>query len=203
MSNDTDLLSCALEALVSLRKRGLYPNEVLIAKELDESPHRVRQVMEEALKQGLVTKKDGYYEITDEGFKRVLKHRELYIHDFFVHGDDRWSRNITDWGRHWRRRHGLTRDALERFYRALANLDGRVEELIPLTELKPGERGIVISAVGGYGAARRLAEMGLTPGVQVEVVRKAPLRGPIEVEVRGTRLVLGFGLASRIAVKKI
>ncbi len=198
-----DPLSCALEALMALRRRGLYPNEVLIAKELDESPYKVRQIMEDALKQGLVTKKNGYYEITDEGFKRVLKHRELYVHDFFVHGDNRWSKSITDWGRHWRRRHGLTRDVLNKFYRVLADLDGRVEELIPLTELKPGEKGIVVSAVGGFGAARRLAEMGLTPGVQIEVVRRAPLRGPIEIEVRGTRLVLGFGLASRIAVKKV
>jgi len=188
---------------MALRRRGLYPNEVLIAKELDESPYKVRQIMEDALKQGLVTKKNGYYEITDEGFKRVLKHRELYVHDFFVHGDNRWSKSITDWGRHWRRRHGLTRDVLNKFYRVLADLDGRVEELIPLTELKPGEKGIVVSAVGGFGAARRLAEMGLTPGVQIEVVRRAPLRGPIEIEVRGTRLVLGFGLASRIAVKKV
>jgi len=189
--------------VLALRRRGLYPNEVLIAKELDASPYTVRQLMEEALRQGLVTKKNGYYEITDEGFKKVLKHRELYIHDVFVHGDSRWSKSITDWGRHWRRRHGLTRDILDKFYSVLASLNGRVEDLKPLTELKPGEKGIIISAVSGFGAVRRLAEMGLTPGVQIEVVRKAPLRGPIEIEVRGTRLVLGYGLASRIAVKKV
>jgi len=201
--SEVDIVPCALEVIVALRRRGLTPNDVLIAKELDESPYKVKRAMEEAVKQGLVERKNGSYEVTEEGFKHMLKHRELYVHDVFFHGSDRWSRVVTDWGRHWRRRHGLTGNFLRNFYRVLADLDGRVEELIPLTELKPGERGVVVSAAGGYGAVRRLAEMGLTPGIQVLVVRKAPLRGPIEVEVRGTRLALGFGLASRIAVKRV
>lgn len=201
MSEKVDTLDCALEVIMTLERRGLRPDDASIAEELGKPIAEVQKMMEEAIQRGLAVKKDGHYELTGEGLKRVLRHRELFIHDRFVHGEDRWSAKVRDWGRHWRHRHGLTKDLLESFYKALADLDGRVEELKPLSDMEPGERGVVVSIACGLGAARRLAEMGLTPGVQVAVVRKAPLRGPVEVEVRGTRVVLGYGLASRIAVK--
>lgn len=36
----------------------------------------------------------------------------------------------------------------------------------------------------------RLLELGLTPGADVEVVRRAPFGDPIEIALRGTRLCL-------------
>jgi Fe2+ transport system protein FeoA len=45
--------------------------------------------------------------------------------------------------------------------------------------------------------------MGLTPGVEVVVLRKALLNGPIEVIVRGTNLALGYGVAKRIFIKRL
>ena len=201
LSEKGDALDCALEVIMTLERRGRRPDDESIAEELGKPLTEVKKMMEEAVRQGLAAKKDGYYELTAEGLKRVLKHRELFIHDRFVHGEDRWSAKVRDWGKHWRHRHGLTKDLLESFYKALTDLDGRVEELKPLSNMEPGERGVIMSIACGLGAARRLAEMGLTPGVQVTVIRKAPLRGPVEVEVRGTRVILGYGLASRIAVK--
>jgi len=196
-----DELDCALEVIMTFERRGLRADDASIAEELRRPPAEVQKMMEEAIRRGLVVKRDGYYELTAEGLKRVLRHRELFIHDRFVHGESKWSPRVRDWGKHWRHRHGLTKGLLESFYKALTDLDGRVEELKPLSDMEPGERGVIVSIACGLGAARRLAEMGLTPGVQVAVVRKAPLRGPVEVEVRGTRVVLGYGLASKIAVK--
>lgn len=201
LSIDSDALSCALEVVMTLRKKGLHPDDVLIAEELRIPLDEVKGVMEEAVKQGLVVKKDDHYDLTEEGLRRIVRHREHFIHDRFVHGDSRWSSGITDWSKHWRLRHGLTKDLLRNFYRTLTELEGRVEELRPLSGMRPGERGIIVSIACGLGAARRLAEMGLTPGVEVFVTRRAPLRGPIEVEVRSTRVVLGYGLASKVAVK--
>ncbi len=48
---------------------------------------------------------------------------------------------------------------------------------------------------------RRLADLGLVPGTRVEVLRRAPLGGPIEVELRGYRLVLRRGEAAAICVR--
>jgi len=81
--------------------------------------------------------------------------------------------------------------------------------LLPLTALRDGESGIIKSveesrARGrrrGWGFQRRLMDMGLTPGTGITVVKSAPLRGPVEVLVRGSRLALGRGMAERIFVE--
>lgn len=50
--------------------------------------------------------------------------------------------------------------------------------------------------------AQRLAELGLTEGVTVDVLRVAPLNDPIEIAVRGYRLCLRKELAKQIVVEK-
>ena len=53
-----------------------------------------------------------------------------------------------------------------------------------------GERG-VIKSVGGEGKIRRrLFDMGVTPGAEVMLRKKAPLGDPIEVTMRGYELTL-------------
>ncbi|MFW9940416.1 MAG: ferrous iron transport protein A [Candidatus Thorarchaeota archaeon] len=52
----------------------------------------------------------------------------------------------------------------------------------------------------GYYAKRRLACLGIIPGVKIKMKRTAPFRGPVEVIVKGTSLVIGRGLASKINV---
>jgi ferrous iron transport protein A len=73
----------------------------------------------------------------------------------------------------------------------------------PLTNLCEGEKGIIVKASGGFGLVRRLAEMGLTPGVEVKLVRKCAFHGPLQVEVRGVTLALGYGVASKVLVKPL
>lgn len=74
-------------------------------------------------------------------------------------------------------------------------------QLYALTDLGEGEKGVVVKATGGFGLVRRLAEMGLTPGVEVKLLRKGFFSGPVEIEVRGVALALGYGVASRVLVK--
>ncbi|MBQ8394233.1 MAG: ferrous iron transport protein A [Clostridia bacterium] len=59
-----------------------------------------------------------------------------------------------------------------------------------LSELKVGEKGTVV-AVNGEGAVRRrLFDMGITPGAEVYLRKKAPLGDPIEIAIRGYELTL-------------
>ena len=59
-----------------------------------------------------------------------------------------------------------------------------------LSELEIGERGTVV-AVNGEGAIRRrLFDMGITPGAEVYLRKKAPLGDPIEIAIRGYELTL-------------
>jgi len=72
-----------------------------------------------------------------------------------------------------------------------------------LINLRPGEEAEIISIFGGQMATKRLADLGLTPGTQIKLLRKAHLWGPVEIEVRGSRLVLGRGLATKVLVKYV
>ena len=54
----------------------------------------------------------------------------------------------------------------------------------------------------GHGLARRLADMGLTPGTVLKVIR-GDGAGPTLIDIRGTRLALGFGVAQKVMVEKV
>jgi ferrous iron transport protein A len=51
--------------------------------------------------------------------------------------------------------------------------------------------------------AVRLLEMGLTPGVELELLGKAPLGDPLEFELRGYRLSVRIAEARRVAVSPL
>lgn len=71
-----------------------------------------------------------------------------------------------------------------------------------LSQMKPGESGI-IDAVGGEGALRRrLLDMGLTPGTRVSVRKVAPFGDPLELFLRGYELTLRGEDARNIRMKK-
>ena len=109
---------------------------------------------------------------------------------------------VEDWRGHWRHRHGFDEDSLSGFYGNIHAFEGRVEETASLAELREGEKGIVRFAFGGHGLVTRLAELGLTPGTEVTLVRGAPFHGPVEVSVRGVSLALGYGVASKVFVRR-
>lgn len=74
------------------------------------------------------------------------------------------------------------------------------QKLVRLVDLKEGQKGIVITVLGGRMAVKRLADLGLTPRTEIEILKKIPYHGPVEIQVRGSNLVLGRGIASKIIV---
>jgi DtxR family Mn-dependent transcriptional regulator len=44
--------------------------------------------------------------------------------------------------------------------------------------------------------------MGLTPGTRIKVSRIAPLKGPVEIAVRGSKLALGDTIACNVFVQR-
>ncbi len=59
-----------------------------------------------------------------------------------------------------------------------------------LDEFSIGEKGIIVK-IGGEGRVRRrLFDMGVTPGAEVFLSKKAPLGDPIQVNLRGYELTL-------------
>lgn len=69
-----------------------------------------------------------------------------------------------------------------------------------LSELKTGERGVVVKVNGHGGFRKRIIEMGFVKGNKVKVILNAPLRDPIEYEIIGYKISLRREEASKIEV---
>ncbi|NOX62917.1 MAG: ferrous iron transport protein A [Chloroflexi bacterium] len=67
-----------------------------------------------------------------------------------------------------------------------------------LTEIPRGRKVKLVEINAGCRAARRLAEMGLTPGVELEILQDSG--GPLLLSVRGARLAIGRGIAGKLLV---
>lgn len=59
-----------------------------------------------------------------------------------------------------------------------------------LNEFKVGETGQIVAVKGEGRIRRRLFDMGVTPGANVYLRKKAPLGDPLEVTIRGYELTL-------------
>jgi Fe2+ transport system protein FeoA len=201
-----ELLELARTSEMQNRPIELDKVAIVLKCSVDE----VKDLLETAVREGLVQCMGGVLKLTDKGRVEVQRHREHYIHEKYSHKSSLIGRiprflegSISDWHAHWRHKHGFDDRSLNDFYRDIQGLEGRVEETSSLADLGQGERGIVAFALGGHGLVRRLAEMGLTPGTEVKVVRSAPFHGPIEILVRGVSLALGRGVASKVFVKQL
>lgn len=73
----------------------------------------------------------------------------------------------------------------------------------PLVDLPEGAMALIAHAGGEVNVVRRLSEMGLTPGSEVKLLRKCSFKGPLEIEIRGVALALGYELASEICVQPL
>lgn len=72
-----------------------------------------------------------------------------------------------------------------------------------LSEFKIGERGVV-KTVGGDGRIRRrMLDMGITPGADILLKKKAPLGDPIEIFLRGYSLTLRNAEAELVVLEVV
>ena len=70
-----------------------------------------------------------------------------------------------------------------------------------LDELKSGEKGKIVRVRGKGSVHRRIIDMGVVTGAEVEMQRVAPLGDPIEIKVKGYCLTLRKEEASNIYVE--
>lgn len=59
-----------------------------------------------------------------------------------------------------------------------------------LSELKTGEKGIIVKVMGHGGFRKRIVEMGFIKGKTVEVMLNAPLKDPIKYKLMGYEISL-------------
>lgn len=73
--------------------------------------------------------------------------------------------------------------------------------LKPLTKLGVGESGKIHFIRGERKQLERLNNIGITRDAQIKMLHSAPMRGPVEISVRGCKLCLGRDIASNIFIQ--
>lgn len=71
----------------------------------------------------------------------------------------------------------------------------------PLSSLGVGQAACLLQVGAGRRLRRRLAELGLTPGVKMTVLQNTG--GPVLICVRNSRLALGRDMAGKLDVRPI
>ena len=69
-----------------------------------------------------------------------------------------------------------------------------------LSELKTGEKGVIVKVLGHGGFRKRIVEMGFVKGKNVEVLLNAPLRDPVKYKIMGYEISLRHQEAEMIEV---
>lgn len=69
-----------------------------------------------------------------------------------------------------------------------------------LSELKTGEKGVIVKVLGHGGFRKRIVEMGFIKGKTVEVILNAPLRDPVKYQIMGYEISLRHQEAEMIEV---
>ncbi len=72
-----------------------------------------------------------------------------------------------------------------------------------LRECREGVTAEVLRLEGEKALRRRLMEMGFLPGRRLKVIRNAPLRDPMEIEIMGYLLAIRKEEAGYVLVRKL
>lgn len=76
------------------------------------------------------------------------------------------------------------------------------EKQTTLREVPFGERVRVRALLHDEGTRVRLIELGLIPGAEVRLIRRAPLGCPVEVDVSGTRFSIRGDVLAAVVVER-
>ena len=74
---------------------------------------------------------------------------------------------------------------------------------VTLLQLKPDEKAIVKTLLGGGGMQHRLRSVGIKDGKLLRVVARHHFAGPLVVEVERRHITIGRGMAQKIVVARV
>jgi len=73
---------------------------------------------------------------------------------------------------------------------------------IDLTQLQPGESGVVQEVQGGVAAVHKIQSIGIRPGKKIKKISSHFMQGPQTVKIGHMQVAIGFGMAKKIIIKK-
>ena len=76
-----------------------------------------------------------------------------------------------------------------------------MDKNLPLRKMQVGQRAKVVAVDAAGEMGRRIRDMGLVPGAELEVMGRAPLRDPVALRIGGFTLTLRNNEADYILVE--
>ena len=64
------------------------------------------------------------------------------------------------------------------------------------------KKAIIKNIIGGQGFQKKMQVMGIRTGQEIKVISRQPFRGPLTIEVCGSQMTLGRGMAEKIMVEE-
>jgi ferrous iron transport protein A len=75
------------------------------------------------------------------------------------------------------------------------------KEHVSLAGMDSGLKGTIVQIEGGHGLISRLNALGIRPNKKITKISSMMMRGPVTIDIDGTQVALGFGMAKRIIVQ--
>ena len=207
-----------LEAIYRLEKKTGSAKTMELARQLKVVPGSVTNTIESLERRGLVIHEPYKgVKLTEKGRKIALnvlrRHRlaERLLTDI-LHLD--WSK-VHEAA--CKLEHAIAPDIIKPLEKTLGHprtcphgnpiptaCGGIIEEKTePLVNFSPKVSGIIVKIIDEKAEVlQRLATLGITPGVCVEVEKKAPFRGPITIRVGEASYTLDYEIASIVNIKR-
>ena len=71
-----------------------------------------------------------------------------------------------------------------------------------ITQFEIGQK-LKVLEIEGKGAERRLFEIGITPGAELELLARHPFHGPLVIKVGNADIALGRSIAKKVKVEAV
>ena len=75
--------------------------------------------------------------------------------------------------------------------------------LISIRQMTKGQKAVIVGIEAEGELGRRIRDMGLIPGAEVQVVGRAPLKDPVALRLKGFTLSLRDNEAGHITVRPL
>ncbi len=73
--------------------------------------------------------------------------------------------------------------------------------MITILEMEEGKQGKISSINGGIGLQKKLENMGITVGSEIQKISRQWLKGPVIIRHGNTELAIGYNMARKILVE--
>lgn len=208
-----------LKAIYQLSQGDSAVGTSAIAERLGVAPGSVTGMLKRLGSQGLV-QHERYQgaRLTEEGMREAIRmirrHRilELFLVEVLGYTWDQVHPEAE------RLEHAASDDLVDRMAGVLGDPESdphghpipnsagtiRMRELPTLAELRSGDRAILRRVSDeDPEALRYLARLNLMPGVEIQLLERTPMRGPLRVRVADTEEMIGLELAERLRVEPL